>query len=133
MSAIDELKEAERKATPAPWEPCMHLGGVGVSTRPSEDGEFTGIAYDLTPENVALVVLLRNRAADLIALAEAVRAWKVARAEESLAWIAWEQRGAEPRTPLLDAWKAKRVEAARCRDAMLSALARVDNNGEGER
>jgi hypothetical protein len=137
MSAIDELKALEANATAAPWKvagicaectcgkPETH-GSIQVTdARGISRNVVDGFRCANASNDVQLIALLRNRAADLIALAEAVRTWRDAQTAERIARARWGTGSAAADDAALKTLGAEM--------AVHRALARVDNNGEGER
>jgi hypothetical protein len=146
MSAIDELKALEASATAAPWKvagvcaectcgkPETH-GSIQVTDkRGISRNVVDGFRCANASNDVQLIALLRNRAADLIALAEAVREWKEAEDALDAAFnkLRDSDEGDGHEEVVANRWRCGDA-AIRARTALRSALARVDNNGEGER
>jgi hypothetical protein len=135
--SIDELKRLHLAASRAPWRLgtderwTIHAPDAGVVVA-HVTMSAGGARRDFLPDAL-LIAAMRNALPDLLALADAVRAWREAREAESRAWIAWEQRtpraGSDGDDASLDAWKARREITIVCRASVLSALARVEGGG----
>lgn len=70
-ATLARLAEAERAATPGPWE-CSHGGYIGTAGTASGPHVLTGYEFDIDDTDAAAIVALRNAAPALLALAEAV-------------------------------------------------------------